>query len=148
MKRIILALLLIILLASAWYGYHLYTGKVKSLTVVKSDVSVTAAELVQAFKTDSSGANRKYLGKIILLTGTIKTVEPESSTIVFGNMDSDWSVRCSMDSAYVNLVATFKPGDSLQIKGNCTGFLEGDFGLGSDIILNRCVIESNRSLDH
>jgi hypothetical protein len=148
MKRIILALALIILLASAWYGYRIYTGKVKSLTVVKPDVSLSASELVEAFKTDSSGANKRYLGKIILLTGNLKAVEPESSTIVLGDKDSDWSVRCSMDSAFVNAAASFKPGNSLRIKGNCTGYLAGDFGLGSDIILNRCVIESNGALDH
>ena len=147
MRRIVLVLVFFILLAGSWYAYHLYTGKVKSLSVVDSDVTISASGLIEAFQKDSSGANRKYLGKIISLTGQVKAVEPESSTIVLGEQSSNWAIRCSMDSNYVNVVGTFKPGNVLHIKGNCTGFLADDLGLGSDIVFNRCIIESNSTTD-
>ena len=147
MKRVILVIVFLVLLAGSWYAYHLYTGKVKSLDVVEADVALSATSLVQAFQKDSAEANRKYLGKIIAIHGTVKAVEPESSTIVLGENASDWSIRCSMDSNYVNVVGTFKPGNVLHIKGNCTGFLADDLGLGSDIVFNRCVIESNSTTD-
>jgi hypothetical protein len=147
MKRVILVLLFIFILGASWYAYHLYTGKVKSLNLVDADVTLSAASLVEAFQKDSADANKKYLGKVISLNGMVKVVEPESSTIVLGDSTSNWSIRCSMHSNYVNVVGTFKPGNVLHIKGNCTGFLPDDLGLGSDIVLNRCVIESNSTTD-
>ena len=65
MKRIILVLLLIVILAGGWYAYRAYTGKVKSLTEVKTDVYITAPELISAFEKDTAAANRQYLGKVI-----------------------------------------------------------------------------------
>ncbi len=49
MKRIILLLILIVLLAVGWYAYKAYTGKVPSLTEVKSDEKIDAISLILAF---------------------------------------------------------------------------------------------------
>lgn len=146
MKRFVLLLLVIIVLAGAWYGYKLYTGKVPSLTEVKADASVTATGLIAAFEKDSSNANKQYLGKILEVSGDIKSVEKESGTISLGNAESNSSVRCSMDSAFVKDIATLNPGSTITIKGHCTGFMgdEMGMGLGSDVQLNRCVLEKKK----
>jgi hypothetical protein len=143
MKRFILPLLVIIVLAGAWYGYKLYTGKVPSLTEVKADAIVSATDLIAAFEKDSASANKQYLGKILEVSGNIKSVEQESSTVALGNTEGNSSVRCSLDSAFVKDIASLNPGSSITIKGNCTGYMpdETGLGLGSDVILNRCVLE-------
>ena len=143
MKRFLAILLVIVLLATGWYGYKLYTGKVPSLTEVKTDASVNATDLIAAFEKDSASANKQYLGKILEVTGTIKSVEKESSTVSLGNTEGNSSVRCSLDSVFVKEVDALNPGSSITIKGNCTGYMpdETGLGLGSDVILNRCVLE-------
>ena len=146
MKRLLLLFLLIIVLAGAWYAFKLYTGKVPSLTEVKADAIISATDLSAAFEKDSAGANKQYLGKILEVNGTIKSVEKESATISLGNGESNSSVRCSMDSAFVKDIATLNPGNAITIKGNCTGYMpdETGLGLGSDVVLNRCVLEKNK----
>jgi len=146
MKRFLVLLLVIILLAAGWYGYKLYTGKVPSLTEVKADATINATDLIAAFEKDSASANKRYLGKILEVTGNIKSVEKESSTVSLGNTEGNSSVRCSMDSAFVKDIATLNPGSEITIKGNCTGFMSDELGmgLGSDVQLNRCVLEKKK----
>ena len=142
MKRLLLILLIIIVLAGGWYAYKLYTGKVPSLTEVKADASITATDLIAAFEKDSATANKKYLGKILEVSGNIKSVEKESATVSLGDAAGNSSVRCSIDSAFVKDISLLNPGSSIAIKGNCTGFMpdETGLGLGSDVVLNRCVL--------
>ncbi len=143
MKRIILILFLIVMLAGGWYAYKIYTGKVPSLTDVKSEEKIDAISLIAAFEKDSASANKKYLGKILEVSGTIKTIDKGSAAIALGNTESSSSVRCTMDSAFVKAIEGLKKGAPITIKGACTGFLpdETGLGLGSDVVLNRCVIE-------
>ena len=146
MRRFILILLVIILLAAGWYGYKLYTGEVPSLTEVEADATLSATDLIAAFEKDSASANKQYLGKILEVTGNVKSVEKESATISLGAADGNSSVRCSVDSAFVKDIELLNPGSAITIKGNCTGFMpdETGLGLGSDVVLNRCVFETKK----
>ncbi len=147
MRRIAVLLLVIIVLAGAWYGYKLYTGKVPSLTGVTADASLTAVDLINAFEKDSASANKQYLGKIIEVTGQVKSVEKETATVSLeGAEGNNSSVRCSVDSAFVKDIELLNPGGTVTIKGNCTGFMpdETGLGLGSDVVLNRCVFETKK----
>ena len=146
MKKILIFLLVIIVLAGAFYGYKLYTGTVPSLTEVKADVSISATDLINAFEKDSASANKQYLGKILEVSGNVKSVEKESATISLGAADGNSSVRCSVDSAFVKDIELLNPGSAITIKGNCTGFMpdETGLGLGSDVVLNRCVFETKK----
>ena len=139
-------LLVIIVLAGAWYGYKLYTGKVPSLTEVKADASISATDLIAAFEKDSASANKQYLGKILEVSGNVKSVEKESATVSLGVAEGNSSVRCSIDSAFVKDIELLNPGSTITIKGNCTGFMpdETGLGLGSDVVLNRCVFETKK----
>ena len=143
MKRFLVLLLVIILLAAGWYGYKLYTGKVPSLTEVKADATINATDLIAAFEKDSASANKEYLGKILEVSGNVKSLEKESATVSLGDVQGNSSVRCSIDSAFVKDIGALNPGSVITIKGNCTGYMpdETGLGLGSDVILNRCVFE-------
>jgi hypothetical protein len=145
MKRIILILLLIVILAGGWYAYRAYTGKVKSLTEVKTEVSITAQELITAFEKDSAAANKQYLGKVIEVTGNVKSVEQEegSATVSLGESGTMSSVRCSIDTAHIQQAASLQEGNTVTIKGSCTGFMAEEL-LGSDVILNRCVLTTGK----
>ncbi len=146
MKRSIILLVVIVLLAVAsWYAYNAYTGKVKSLTEVKADVSVSAINLINAFEKDSASANKQYLGKVITVSGNVRAVENEggSTTILLGEAGAMSSVRCSMDTAYAQQATAVQEGASITIKGACTGFISDEL-IGSDVILNRCVLQTDK----
>ncbi|HVG17068.1 MAG TPA: hypothetical protein VM935_19000 [Chitinophagaceae bacterium] len=146
MRRIIILVVVLVLLAGGWYAYKLYTGKVPSVTEMKTDASLTAAALITAFEKDSASANKNYLGKIIEVSGTIKTIDMATGSLSLGDSGNTSSVRCSMDSAFVKTISTLNPGGAVIIKGACTGYLpdETGLGLGSDVVMNRCIIEMKK----
>jgi hypothetical protein len=130
----------------AWYGYKKYSADVPSLTDLKTDASISAKDLIGAFEKDSASANKQYLGKILEVTGNIKSIEQEEAIVILGDNGSSSSVRCSIDSNFVKAISTLNVGNFISIKGHCTGFNpdEMGMGLGSDVILNRCVLPEKK----
>ena len=144
MKRLILVIILLIFIVGGWYGYREYNRKNKDLTEVSAQITADAATLLAAFEKDSASANRQYLGKIIAVQGTVKAIEREDgATVVLGESGSMASVRCSMDTAHIAEVASLREGQKATLKGACTGY-NADELLGSDVILNRCVVQSSQ----
>lgn len=145
MKRTVLLIVLVIVIVLGFYGYREYFRQNKDLADVAPAVTITAPELIRAFESDSAGANKKYLGKIIAVSGVAKSIEREagSATIILGEQGSMSSVRCSMDTTHLKEVATVREGQSLTVKGECTGFNQDEL-LGSDVVLNRCVLATNK----
>lgn len=146
-KRIILGVIAVAIIGGAWYGYGEYSRKVKDLINVNAHVNIHSAELVSEFEKSESAANAVFLDKIIAVNGSVKKVEKNDRghyTIVIGETGDMSSVRCSMDSVHIKDLAGVEEGHVLTIKGACTGF-NADELLGSDVILNRCVIEKKFS---
>lgn len=144
MKHIVAIVILIVIIAAGLYAYKIYTGKVKSLEDIKADVNVTDTNLTTAFEKDSAAANRQYLGKVVAVTGNIKSIEKESGTIVMGRGEGMSSVRCSLDTNFVKKLTGLNALNKITIKGVCTGFNSDELGLGSDVVLNRCVISTDK----
>src|SRR5215211_99728 len=149
MKRYSLITLVIILfaIAGSWYAYRISTGKVKSLMEMETEAALNAAELIAAFEKDSAGANTNYLGKVLEVTGPVKSVEKDegAATLILGTENSLSAVRCSMDSEYVKKALLLNPGSMVTVKGACTGYNADEMGLGSDVVMNRCVIPSKKN---
>jgi hypothetical protein len=145
MKRrpfIFLGIILILAIAG-WYFYKEFNRTNKDLKKAKADYALTVSSIIKEFETNDSASSLKYNGRILELTGNVKAVETDDmsfTTVVLGNEAELSSVRCSLDTNYVGDAATVKTGSSIRIRGACTGFNRDDMGLGSDIILNRCVI--------
>lgn len=142
-KIIIIAILCFGLLGGGWYVYSEFTRKVKDLAKVKADLALDSKELFAAFDKNETGSNALYLDKIIAVSGKVKTVEKDVNghyTVVLGEENSLSSVRCSMDSTHQDDVSQLAPGTIITMKGACAGY-NADELLGSDVILNRCVME-------
>ena len=145
-KRIILGFIAVALIGGAWFGYSEYNRKVKDLTNVKAQVTIQTNDLITAFEKNEPNANAEYLDKIIAVKGHVKGVEKDDQgyfSIILGEEGSMSSVRCSMDSVHAKEIANVKQGTEVTIKGACTGF-NADELLGSDVILNRCVIDDEK----
>jgi len=131
-----------------WQGLKEFNRTNKDLSNVNADVKIIATDLIQQYETNDSSANKKYLGKIIETGGSIKDVKKDEAgyyTIVLGDTASMSSVRCSMDSVHQKDAAGLAVGSSATVRGTCTGFNKDEMGLGSDVILNRCVIIQNKN---
>jgi hypothetical protein len=142
-KRTWLILIAVALAGGAWYGYKEYTRKVKDLVHVRAAFQLDATGLIRAFEQNEAAANTRYLDKIIAVNGKVKNIEKDEKgdySIILGGEGSLSSVRCSMDATHRQDVTGLAAGTVITIKGACTGF-NADELLGSDVILNRCVIK-------
>jgi len=140
---------LALILVAAFIGYNLFNKKTKHLDGSKADLKISATDLIRKFETDEATANKEFLGKkldyIITVSGSVKEIikdETGAYTIVLGDSTTRSSVRCSIDSMQNQQAASLKAGNNVSIKGAITGFMKDDLGIGSDVVLNRCVIEA------
>ena len=142
--KIILAVIALIMVSGGLYAYKEFTRKVKDLTYVKAGVSMDASGLISEFENNEADGNSKYLDKIIAVKGKVKSVEKNDHghfTVILGDENNMSSVRCSMDSIHQLDVADIPAGTIITMKGACTGFNKDEL-LGSDVILNRCVVQN------
>lgn len=145
-KKIILNVLLfavVLGIGAAIYGYREFNRKSESITNEAADFKVKPLDIITAFTNDEKAATLKYGGKIIQVAGLVKKLDKDelgNYTVVIGDNSSLSSVRCSVDSLFTKDVAALQLNAPAFLKGVCTGFNADEMGLGSDVILNRCVI--------
>lgn len=151
MQRNTIGLLVLIVLITGVgiYGWLAYNRKVEPIKNDLPAFTVSAEEIISEFETNDSIPTNKYLGKLIQVSGITKQVDKDDQgfyTVVLGDTSSMSSVRCAMDSVFASAVNTLQQGQVTGVKGIFTGYQKDDTGLlGSDIILNRCVIELKQS---
>ena len=142
-KKIAWIILLIVVLAAVVYGYKEYTRTNKQLINERADYIISADSLIREYETNDSLAAAIYNGRIIEVSGAVKSVEKDNSgfyTIILGDPDGLSAVRCSIDTGQATKAAEINSGSSVIIRGVCTGYNKDEMGLGSDVILNRCAI--------
>ena len=144
-KKIIRYTVLLLIAAGVvggWYGYTEYNRKPASMATATPDASVKANELIGAFEKDEPGSNKLYLDKVVEVEGILKESSADESgfyTLSLGDDASMSSVRCSVDSIYTKDAASISKGQTVRIKGVCSGFTADEL-LGSDVTLVRCAV--------
>jgi hypothetical protein len=144
--RIVLVSLLVIVAFCGIYIYKEYNRKLPKTENLSAHYDITATQLIKEFEENEVLANKKYLDKVLSLKGTIQNKETSGNGFVVSIKDdaaASSSVRCSIDSAYAPDIAGITDGTKITIKGICTGFNKDEL-LGSDVIMVRCLVESNK----
>jgi drug/metabolite transporter superfamily protein YnfA len=144
LKRVFFVLIAIAAVTGL-YAYKEFNRKNKSLHDVEAVASLKTAEIIAQFSNDEKKATAAYSGKAIVVNGMVKTIDKDEKgfyTIVLGESGSMSSVRCSIDSTESSQAVSVQNNSMVKIKGICTGYNADEMGLGSDVILNRCVIET------
>lgn len=142
-KIVLIIFLLVFALGAYFYISSEINRKSPSMANSQEDFKIEAANLLSEFEGNPAKANQKYLGKVILLRGNLKSVETDEKgfhTLVLGDNSSMSSVRCSMDNSVSVDVKALPIGVSIELRGECTGFNPDDLGLGADVVLNRSIL--------
>ena len=118
-------------------GYYLYNKPVDSLENVKPTATLSADSIFQLFEQNEMISNEHYLNKVISVSGKIQNVLADTSGVAITLQTSSglFGVTCKMDETNLD-VSHYSEGQTVKIKGLCTGYL-------MDVILIRCVVESN-----
>jgi hypothetical protein len=139
MKKILIILLVIIaVIALLLLGGYLYVRYMpeKSLSKQAADFSMPATKLAQEFETDPPASNNKFIDRVIEVTGVISEISTDqNNSIVFILRDNEapTGVLCTVSEKSTQKAERYKVGDTVIIKGTCTGML-------FEVVLNKCII--------
>lgn len=133
-KRYFFGIGIILLLLASW-GIYKVTMPHHNTSGEQAVGSLSAMNLYYEFLNTENSANKKWLGKVIEVSGRISSVN-ESGNYISINLkgSSDGGVNCSFLKKDLDPGYKYNTGDSITIKGKCTGFL-------SDVNLVDCVEE-------
>jgi hypothetical protein len=128
MKAILISLLFVALLGSA-YAWFFVWNKPQQNIKQASAISINATDLFNAYSLNEAEANKTYVNKVVAVTGEVSNVgtNNEGKTVVLLKSDDlMFGVNCTLEVA-----APIKNGETITLKGLCTGFL-------TDVVLIRC----------
>ena len=128
MKAILISLLFVALLGSA-YAWFFVWNKPQQNIKQASAISINATDLFNAYALNEMEANKTYINKVVAVTGEVSNVgtNNEGKTVVLLKSDDlMFGVNCTLEVA-----APIKNGETITLKGLCTGFL-------TDVVLIRC----------
>lgn len=125
----------IALLLLAFWGVYKVTMPHHNASGEQAVATLSATNLYNEFLNSENTANKKWLGKVIEVSGVISSVG-ESGNYISINLkgSSEGGVNCSILKKDLEPGDRFKTGDSITIKGKCTGFL-------MDVNLVDCVVK-------
>lgn len=127
---------LAIAIAGVLYGYYLFNKPIESISNMDADFKMTATALQMAYENNEKASDKMYLGKVIEVTGNVQSVDTDKKGNINILLDTDNPisvVSCSIDLKANCVSPNLKPGQSIVIKGFCSGFL-------SDVVLVRSII--------
>ena len=134
-NKIIIAIALIAAIAFGVYYYvFVYSSQHRRQVQSEIGIVITSDSLVAKYQADEKLANSLYLNKAVVVTGNLLSIDKNQegkTTLVIGRSDSFSNVSITMSS---NLPIAQKVGESITIKGLCTGAL-------SDVVITDGVVE-------
>ena len=135
MKKVVLIILILAALG-AGYAYYLYNKPVADTSDLAAAYSLSADELFNQFENDESAANSMYLGKIVEVKGKIREFSIGDSgeiNLVLASGSDMFGINCGLSKGQDKEYRKFREGDSIKVKGECSG-------ISMDVVLTRCVI--------
>ena len=103
-------------------------------------IEVKASDMVSAYCENTTVANNKYKGKVVQVTGTVGNIEEQWVELegkkgsVGGGVDL-LRVRVYFNDQDKGKMTTLTKGQSITVKGKCTGK-----GIGDSIDVEKCVL--------
>lgn len=139
MIRSIVTIFLVILILAAGLAYYLYNQPHRNVEFEEAVVSLSATQLFNEYSENEKKADSLYLNKTILIHGVITETDEDQKgerIVILKEDDDIFGVACTMDETdpeSKKKVEALKVGDSIVLKGICTGFAD-------EVKLNKCII--------
>lgn len=135
MKKIILSILVLALIGAAGTYYYAFVySKNRKFDMVNAEgTSIEAVALVKAFQENETEANKNYLDKVLVISGSVFATDQTQTgdrTLTLSSDDPFAGVMVTLDSTEA---AAINMNDKVTVKGFCKGFL-------SDVVITSAVI--------
>ena len=134
-KKIILVFIILGTIGG-FLGYKMYNTPHIDVLKSSTEISISANKILDEFSLNETAANKKYLEKVILIKGEISEIkiEREKGIITLKTNDNIGSILCHLSTEATKKMGTLKNGETVSIKGICTGFLMDVILVKSEII--------------
>lgn len=113
----------ILFIAGLAVVYYLFTLKFDDTSDVKADFTVNALSLIDEFAKDNKAANLKYSEKIVTVNGRVSEIEAADTTVNLKFTDTttgNYAIFAFQQND-ATAVKAIKAGDSVTVKGSCSG---------------------------
>lgn len=134
MKKVLLFLVPVLLIGLT-AAYLMYNKPHQNMERTEADLAISAMDLFSEFEADEAKANEKYLEKVVLVEGEVSDISTNEDGRVSLTLKSGsdlFGVICEMDDLTDHKRTEFSVGETVALKGICTGML-------MDVVLVRCV---------
>ncbi len=142
LKRLLIAVLVLIGIGAVVYWY-VATEKFADTKDREAAYTVNAIDFIQEFRKDDSVSNNKYRQKIITVNGRVSELEsPDSATVNIKLIDTttgDYAIFAFQEQ-YLSEAKSVKVGDSVSVKGSCSGSIYSDLLDAYNIGFIRCTL--------
>ena len=125
---------IVLLCLASWAIYNL-TRSHHNVSGDQAVASLSATGLYSEFAKNETEANKKWVGKVIEITGVISSINPSGNYMAINLRGSDDAgINCSVLKKDLPADVNLRKGDSISIKGKCTGFL-------MDVNMVDCIVK-------
>ena len=141
LRWIFLAIVAMALAGGAIF-YYVMTAEFADTTSEKPAYTISAMDLLTEFQQNDSAANKKYVEQILAVSGRVSEVEgvDTSATIKFVDSLTGSYLIFDFQSATSRQAAALQPGDSVTLKGSCSGSIYSRLRNAHMISFKRSVI--------
>ena len=90
-------------------------------------IPITATELLQAYEDNGVAADSQYKDQILEVTGSVGTISTDIADQIYVTLEDERnpyaiiSVQCYFDDDQTDTLASLSAGDTVTIRGRCTG---------------------------
>lgn len=135
--KIILTVFVIGLIAAGGVYWYAFMRPHRDMMKTQPEFVMDASALFNDFSNNETTANKKYLGKVVQITGKVIDVKNENHETAVTLEDELFGVSTYLDSAFVaqnsKLVSSINSGQMVTLRGQCDGML-------NDVVISRAVI--------
>jgi hypothetical protein len=150
MKRSVVLFIVAIVVIAGLIGAYLYFKQTPDVVQKEPDVAINAKELIAAFEQDTAAAHKKYIDKIVAVTGRVKSIDT-AGAVVLGEDGTASEVVVGLDRRHLNDHRKLKVGATTVLQGVCSGYSASGSdpddmlaSLGTTVQLRSAGVKSNR----
>jgi hypothetical protein len=135
MRRKVVLLIAAALLIMTAVFFALYNKPHRSVKGEEPAFDLSVSQLIEAFSDDENRADSMYTGKIIQVTGSLRKMIRNDSTLilVLGADEELMGVSCYMEKTQIPRSEKLTRGESITVKGFCNGML-------MDVVLDNGIL--------
>lgn len=128
-RMLLLAAAILIAVAAVYVWFFIWNKPQLNVADAKA-IKIEAVALFNAYSSNEQSANTNYLEKVLEVSGEVTSVTQNAegfTVVLLKTEDPIFGINCTLAQKEV----TVKEGDTVVLKGICTGYL-------TDVVLIRC----------